>query len=138
MDISRMYRAVLLPEAQCDLHRFVWRRHQHGELKNYRMTKLKFGVLASSFTTNMAVRMNAIQNGRTQQAMEPYNRRHPFIILSKHRFTKMLTEFRHACLLHTGPTLIAASLSQRFAIVGARQAVRDVTWRCIICYRVAE
>ena len=27
-DISRMYRAVLLPETQRDLHRFVWRRNE--------------------------------------------------------------------------------------------------------------
>ena len=64
-DISRMYRAVLLPEAQRDLHRFVWRRHQHEELKDYRMTRLTFGVSASSFAANMAVKANAIQNRET-------------------------------------------------------------------------
>ena len=64
-DISRMYRAILLPEAQRDLHRFVWRRDDHSELKDYRMTRLTFGVSASSFAANMAVRKNAIQNERT-------------------------------------------------------------------------
>ena len=59
-DISRMYRPVLLPEAQHDLHRFVWRRHEHGELEDYRMMRLTFGVFASSFAANMAVWMNAI------------------------------------------------------------------------------
>ena len=29
-DVSRMYRAVLLPERECDLHRFVWRKHPDG------------------------------------------------------------------------------------------------------------
>ena len=76
--------------------------------------------------------------GRTQQALEPYERRHPFIIPSKHRFTKMLIEYEHARLMHAGPTLVAASLARRFAIVGARQAVRDVTRRCVICRRVAS
>ena len=64
-DISSIYRAVLLPEATHDLHRFVWRRHEHSELKDYPMTRLTFGVSASSFAANMAVRTNAIQNERT-------------------------------------------------------------------------
>lgn len=45
---------------------FAWRRHEHGEHKDYRMTRLiMFGVSDSSFVTNMAVRTNAIQNKRT-------------------------------------------------------------------------
>ena len=59
-DISRMYRAILLPKSQRDLHRFVWRRDEHGTLKDYRMTRLTFGVSASSFAANMAVKENAI------------------------------------------------------------------------------
>ena len=65
--ISRMYRAVLLPQAQCDLQRFVWRRHKHEELKDYRMTRLTFGLSASSFAENMAVRTNAIPNEHSHQ-----------------------------------------------------------------------
>ena len=38
MDVSKMYRAVLLPEAQRDLHCFVWRRIQQEQLQDYRMT----------------------------------------------------------------------------------------------------
>ena len=67
--------------------------------------------------------------------MEPYNPWHPFILPSKHRF--MLIEHEHARLLRTGPTLVAALLGRRIAIVGMRQAVRDVTRRCAICHRVA-
>ena len=50
-DISSMYRAILLPEAQRDLHHFIWRRDEHRELKDYQMTQLTFTVLASSFAT---------------------------------------------------------------------------------------
>ena len=64
-DSSKMYCAVLFPEAQRDLHRFVWRRHEHGKLEDYQMTRLTFGVSASSFTANMAVRTNAIKNKLT-------------------------------------------------------------------------
>ena len=60
-DISRIYRTVL-SEVQHDLHHFVWRRHEHHRLDDYRMTRLTFGVSASSFAANMAVKTNTIQN----------------------------------------------------------------------------
>ncbi len=34
-DVSRMYRAVLIPENQRDLHRFVWRQHPSATLQDY-------------------------------------------------------------------------------------------------------
>ena len=59
-DVSRMYRAVLLAEGDKDLHRFLWRDDPKERLKDYRMTRLTFGVSASSFIANMCVKQNAI------------------------------------------------------------------------------
>ena len=59
-DVSRMYRAVELTLSDRDLHRFVWRRNQSDPLQDYRMTRVTFGVSASSFAANMAVKQNAI------------------------------------------------------------------------------
>ena len=61
-DVSRMYRAVLLPKDQRDLHRFVWRDDPNQRVKDYRMTRLTFGVSASSFAANMAMKQNAINH----------------------------------------------------------------------------
>ena len=61
-DISKMYRAVLLPENQRDLHRFVWRNSPRDPFVDYRMKRLTFGVSASSFAANMAVKQNAIDH----------------------------------------------------------------------------
>ena len=61
-DVSRMYRAVLLTKEQRDLHRFVWRSQPDEILKDYRMTRITFGVAASSFAANMAVRQNAVEH----------------------------------------------------------------------------
>ena len=62
-DVSRMYRAILLTESDKDLHRFVWRDNPNGQLHDYRMTRLTFGVSASSFIANMCVKQNAIDFG---------------------------------------------------------------------------
>ena len=64
-DVSRMYRAVLLHKDQRDLHRFVWRGDPQQSLQDYRMTRLTFGVCASSFAANMAMRQNAIDHAES-------------------------------------------------------------------------
>ena len=62
-DISQMYRAILLTEPDKDLHRFVWRDNPNGQLRDYRMTRLTFGISASSFIANMCMKQNAIDFG---------------------------------------------------------------------------
>ena len=54
-----MYRAVLLTEADKDLHRFVWRNYFNEQLRHYQMTRITFGVSASSFIANMCIKQNA-------------------------------------------------------------------------------
>ena len=58
-DVSKMYRAIELDRADRDLHRFVWRKDPKEPLKDYRMTRITFGVSASSFAANMSVKQNA-------------------------------------------------------------------------------
>ena len=61
-DVSKMYRAVELAPPDRDLHRFVWRMDPDQPLRDYRMTRLTFGVSASSFAANMAMKQNAIDH----------------------------------------------------------------------------
>ena len=59
-DVSKMYRAVLLAEDDKDLHRFVWRSNPNEPLVDYRMKRVTFGVSASFFAADMAMKQNAI------------------------------------------------------------------------------
>ena len=59
-DISKMYRAVELTPKYRDLHRFVWRNDIKNPMIDYLMTRVTFGVSASSFTDNMTVKQNAL------------------------------------------------------------------------------
>ena len=59
-DVSKMYRAVELAPSDKDLHRFVWRKNIKDPVRDYRMTRVTFGVSASSFAANMAVKQNAL------------------------------------------------------------------------------
>lgn len=59
-DISKMYRTIELTLPDCDLHRFVWRKTPDEPLRDYRMTRVMFGVSASSFAANMCVKQNGL------------------------------------------------------------------------------
>ena len=59
-EVSKMYRAVVLPEIDHDLHHFVWRSNPSEPLQDFRMTRVTFGVSSSSFAANMAVKRNSL------------------------------------------------------------------------------
>ena len=61
-DVTKMYRGILLSEDQRDLHRFIWREDCNQPIRDYRMTRLTFGVCASPFAANMALRQNALDH----------------------------------------------------------------------------
>ena len=63
-NVSRIYRAVLLPEHQRDLHQFMWRKDPQQLLRDYRMTRLTFGISASPFAAIMAMRQNTLDHQR--------------------------------------------------------------------------
>ena len=46
-DVSKMYHAIELTPEDRDLHRFVWRQSPDQSLKDFRMTRVTFGVSAS-------------------------------------------------------------------------------------------
>ena len=43
-DIGKMYREVMIPEDQRDLHRFLWRKDGTQPIDEYQMTRLTFDV----------------------------------------------------------------------------------------------
>ena len=60
-DVSKMYKAVELVPSDREYHRFVWRSEPNQTLQDYRMTRAIFGVSASCFAANMAVKRNAVE-----------------------------------------------------------------------------
>ena len=50
---------------------------------------------------------------------------------------KLLVAAEHLRLLHAGPTLVSASLSRRFSILGGRRIIRAITSSCVTCRKVA-
>ena len=53
---------VELTRSDRDLHRFVWQSKPAETLIDYQMTRVTFGMSASSFAANMSVKQNAINH----------------------------------------------------------------------------
>ena len=62
-DISKMYREVALAPKDRDLHRFIWRARPEDPVKDYRMTRVTFGVSASPYLAVRTLQQAAIDHG---------------------------------------------------------------------------
>lgn len=73
--------------------------------------------------------------GRLQSSNLPFSKKHPILLPAKHKLTDLIVECEHLRNLHAGPSLLLASLRQRYWILGARNTVRTVTHKCVECCR---
>ncbi len=73
--------------------------------------------------------------GRMSNSKLSYSRSHPIILHGNHPIVKLIIRTEHLRLLHTGPTLLMSSLTQRFHIICLRKTVRSITRQCVICKR---
>ena len=62
-DISKMYREVALISEDKDLHRFLWRATPDETIKDYRMTRVTFGVSASPYLAVRTLQQTARDHG---------------------------------------------------------------------------
>lgn len=74
--------------------------------------------------------------GRLQNSVQPYDMRHPVILPKIHRYTQLLLSEIHLRNLHAGPTLMIATLNQRYWIVGCQAVVRALVDSCVRCCRL--
>ena len=62
-DISKMYREVKLSSEDKDLHRFLWRASPNLPIKDFRMTRVTFGVSASPYLAVKTLQQTAADHG---------------------------------------------------------------------------
>ena len=71
--------------------------------------------------------------GRIELGKLAYTKRHPILLLREHRVVELLITYEHLRLLHAGPTLVTASLTQRFCIIRGRRTIRAKIRHCVTC-----
>lgn len=65
-----------------------------------------------------------------------YDKKHPILITSKHRFTQLLFQHKHKQLLHAAPQALLFELHDTWWPVGGRNLARKVFYDCVVCRRV--
>ena len=74
--------------------------------------------------------------GRLSQAKDlSYDAKHPILLPKGHVLSRLVVEYLHKVNLHAGPQLLVATLRQKYWIVGARDFVRQVIFKCVVCRR---
>ena len=74
--------------------------------------------------------------GGQQHSRLSYSKKHPIILHHKHPLTHLIVRSEHLRLLHTGPTLLMASLNNRYHILSCRKIVRSITRGCVTCRKL--
>ena len=62
-DIAKMYREVELSPPDKDLHRFIWRATPEEPVRDYRMTRVTFGVSVSPYLAIRTLQQTAADHG---------------------------------------------------------------------------
>lgn len=74
--------------------------------------------------------------GRLDNSDFPYEKKHPIIVHSNHRFTKLLFEYEHKRLMHAGPQLLLSSIKDEFWPVGGTNLAKATYRKCMKCIRM--
>jgi len=73
--------------------------------------------------------------GRLQQALLPYEEKHPLILSKSNYLSLLLVREAHTSSLHGGPQLTRSLLLRRYWILQANSLIRSVIHVCIRCAR---
>ena len=71
--------------------------------------------------------------GRFQIADISESAKYPKLLPRHEHFTKLLIQYMHERLIHTGTSHTLASLRQEYWIVKGRVEVKKVSSRCLVC-----
>lgn len=73
--------------------------------------------------------------GRIQNAVVPYQTKHPILLSENHHITKMLVMKAHCRVLHNGVKGTLTELRTKFWVIRGRCLVKTVIHQCRICRR---
>ena len=75
--------------------------------------------------------------GRLRNALIEEHKKHPVILSSKDRYTRLLFKHYHLQLMHGGPTAILSHAGNMFYVPGARRLARETCQTCVPCRKAA-
>ncbi|XP_028171679.1 uncharacterized protein LOC114360986 isoform X2 [Ostrinia furnacalis] len=73
--------------------------------------------------------------GRLDNSFYTYDIKHPILLCSKHKLTKLIMEKQHLISLHAGPLLLLSQIRQKYWPLGGRNLAKQVVNSCVRCVR---
>lgn len=73
--------------------------------------------------------------GRLKLANIDFSQKHPIILPAGHHFTRLLIEYEHKRLCHTGPQNLLSNLRLQYWPMGGRREVKKILRTCLRCFR---
>lgn len=73
--------------------------------------------------------------GRLHQSGMSFKEQHPWLLPTSHRFTKLMIEYSHKKVMHSGMRDTLVQLREKFWVPRARQLVKKCISDCTICKR---
>ncbi|XP_055634284.1 uncharacterized protein LOC129774549 [Toxorhynchites rutilus septentrionalis] len=74
-------------------------------------------------------------DGRLKNLNAPFDTRHPILLPARHTLSFLIAKSIHLQTLHGGPSLLLATVRQRFWPLRGRDLARKVVRQCITCFR---
>lgn len=73
--------------------------------------------------------------GRLKNSSLSFERKHPIILPAKHTFTILLINYEHVRHFHAGPLTLLNIIRQKYWPINAKQTIKKVLHKCIICFK---
>jgi hypothetical protein len=74
--------------------------------------------------------------GRLSNSLYSFDKKHPIIVQSTHKFVKLLFNFEHKRLMHAGPQLLLYTIRESYWPIGGRNLARACYQQCVLCTRM--
>lgn len=73
--------------------------------------------------------------GRLKHSNLNFNAKHPLLLHSKHRLTKLIFEHEHRKLLHAGPQLLLNTIRQTYWPIAGMNLAKRTVRSCVVCFK---
>ncbi|XP_062557315.1 uncharacterized protein LOC134222188 [Armigeres subalbatus] len=141
---QRVLTALAPKEVECALKSLVRLAQQQEfpmEVQQYtrNATETTGRIASKSPLKNLNIFMDEFGllriDGRLKNLDAPFDTRHPMLLPANHKLSWLIVRSIHLQTLHGGPSLLLATVRQRFWPLRGRDLARKVIRKCVTCFR---
>ncbi|XP_062542028.1 uncharacterized protein LOC134210018 [Armigeres subalbatus] len=141
---QRLLTALAPKEMECALKSLVRLAQQQEfpmEVQQYtrNATETTGRIASKSPLKNLNIFMDEFGllriDGRLKNLDAPFDTRHPMLLPANHKLSWLIVRSIHLQTLHGGPSLLLATVRQRFWPLRGRDLARKVIRKCVTCFR---